>query len=286
MFLAKLFNEQNLFQHFAGWFATVEPPKDKNYNEFLFRASGLCINLIRIDHLTSICLDQFRKQKNELSLKSKRIGFWSPSFVEILVEASSVFSTLRIMQNQIGRLAANWKNPKKQFPSSLNEAFKKEGLAKYKLGRNLESLFTDYWMTSGKELRAYRDIDNHHFSIVESGSIEIFPHEKLFIPLPDPKKGKREQVTFTQQRDVLEYTKNAFIQFHNFVEGIAIEFGFSPRNFNQKATMKQLNILTEDGVRKTFGILIQDTQTLSGLEFGITKQNKSFTRKLLGIEKQ
>jgi len=128
MHLSRIFNEYGLFQHMNGWNRKyVEESNTNQYliKEFLFRASSAYLSINRMNMLSINCVNEYRRQKSRLKLNNNRILFWTPTVIEILSEMSPFLSTLRILQNNIFRLAANEYNPHAHVPKSLNDAIKK-----------------------------------------------------------------------------------------------------------------------------------------------------------------
>jgi hypothetical protein len=101
MYIASIFNKEQLFQHFSGLVAKSGSPRVDEFNEFLSRATAARLCLARMEVLNSICVGQFQKQKVELLLRDERIVFWSPTLVELLNELSPCVNAIRATQNLI-----------------------------------------------------------------------------------------------------------------------------------------------------------------------------------------
>jgi hypothetical protein len=165
MYIAKLLNDQGLFQILGGWPYQDDPQIAHIIEECLFRATCAVISLERMKYLEASCINQYKTQREELELRSKRsklrIIFWSPTLLEMLSEFSAFLSALRILQNQVIPLAARtWglfksKRIKKDVSKSMNDAMKK--IDSYGLPRNIVNKLKTYWHSkSGRRVKDYR----------------------------------------------------------------------------------------------------------------------------------
>lgn len=266
MYLARTFNENELFQYFGGW----KKEKEKNtnlFNEFLLRANSAYLNISRIDRLSRFCIDQFDRQKYRLEMKGQRIIFWSPTVTEIINEFSPFLSSVRIMQNIILRLASKECNINSQVPKSLNDAIK-FGLDKYGMKQEIIELFMRYWNESGILIKNYRDIDQHYYSIAKHCYIETVPENRILIFLPDdPSKKGQKDISFENEINAINFFKEEFFKFHDFVEDVSITLGFSKVQIEQPA---EGNVVFDEmkRERKTLFLVILDTETGLCVELG------------------
>jgi len=157
MYIAKLFNQNTLFQGLGGWMDRIDPEQKHKIEAFLFRATSAYLNLYRMRTLSAMCVEQFQRQKDELTLRDEKIVFWSPTLVEFLNEWSPFMSAMGIMQNMILPLVAVTIGVRGSLPSSLADAMKKPN--RYGIGEEASSILRQYWIEGGAELRDYRDID-------------------------------------------------------------------------------------------------------------------------------
>jgi len=202
MHLTRIFNEYGLFRHMSGWKNKYSEDGNTNVHlikEFLFRASSAYLSINRMNVLSINCVNQYKRQKFRLKLNNERILFWSPTVIEILSEISPFLSTLRILQNDFFKLAARECNPNVGVPKSLNDAMKK-GLTTYGFSDKLAKLFINYWDETGKQIKNYRDMDQHYYSMIKHSYIQTYPDEKLLIFLPDnPDNKSTTSVTFKKE---------------------------------------------------------------------------------------
>ncbi len=268
MYLARIFNDNDLFQYFGGW----KQEKGNNnslFSEFLFRASSAYLGILLMDKLSRSCIDQFERQKNRLEIKSQRIVFWSPTVSEILNEFSPFLSSIRVMQNIILRLSAKECNPNSQVPKSLNEAMK-NGLDRYGFKKEIEDLFVSYWNESGKLVKDYRDIDQHYYSIAKRCYIETGPEKRILFFLPDDPSDKSQKgISFKNEIDAINFFKLEFFRFHDFVENLASAFGFKKVIIDQPVEGEVwFGDKDEEKERKTLFLIVLDIETGMCLEVG------------------
>jgi hypothetical protein len=265
MYIASIFNRKGLFQHVGGWMSKCEITEQHDLQVFLFRATSALLNFNRMYVLSQICVEQYRERKQHLENNCTKIVFWSPTFVELLNEFSPFLSAMRIMQNMILPLAARAKKLKCSMPSSLAEGMKK--LDSYGLGDDICSVIREYWNGNGKEIKGYRDIDQHFYTIIEHSFLQISPEEKVLVYLPDnPEERSASRVSFASERDALPYFQNSFLEIHRCIENILSVLGFQPSPLGQAFGLAQLGLLTEE-VKKTLALIVDDNPMFSGLEF-------------------
>ncbi len=252
--------------------------EDNNINEylikeFLFRASSAYLSINRMNMLSMNCVNEYRRQKPRLKLNNNRILFWTPTVIEILSEMSPFLSALRILQNNIFRLAAKECNPQAQVPKSLNEAIKK-GLEAYGLNDMMCEHFLSYWIENGEELKNYRDMDQHYYAMIRRSYIQTYPEEKLLIFLPDsPEDKSTRSVTFEKELDAVTYLNEAFYKFHDFAEETGKLLGFEAENNNTIDVEGEFNVPEENG-NSTLALVILDEETGRSYEAWLERQDE------------
>ncbi len=264
MYIASVFNRNALFQHLAGWISKSNQSEQHDLQVFLFRATCAFLDLNRMALLSQLCVDEYRQRKDHLENNSSKIVFWSPTFVELLNEISSLVSALRIMQNSLLPMIGKAQKLG-SMPSSLADGMKK--LDRYRFGDDLCAILEEYWNSGGKDLKGYRDIDQHFYTIVEHSFLQIDPTEQVLIYLPDnPEETSSNRVSFANERNALPYFQHAFMEIHDCVEKIGSVLGFQPEPLGQAVRLAQLGPLTEN-IKKTLALIVEETATYSGLEF-------------------
>lgn len=257
-YLASAFNSAELFQHFGGWLKrnTDQGTNDTDISQFLFRATSAYINIINMYKLEQECLKQYHMQKSTLEfVAAQRMTFWSPTLVELMGEMSPFFSSLRIMQNSILRMAAKERKSNHAIPKSMKDVMK--NLDKYDLGEDISDIAKQYWDSSGKLVRAYRNLDQHYYAMIHHTFLQTYPEECVLIFLPDdPLKQGKDDAAFKKEIDAIKYIRSAFSEFHNFADNIASTLGFEPLKLSHEVLFK-LEKNPELGY-KTIALLLLD----------------------------
>ena len=192
MFVANFFNRDKIFQRFGGWTAATMENKKLVYKDnektsrldpmsitkslfltehILFQATCTYIDLIYLKKTERECITQFKKFEDKLDLKNDRLYFHSPTIFDLLGRILPILNSIRIMQNLTVRLLKYELN-EVSLPDSMNKLIKSE---KYydKLPNNIKKLVNEYWETSGKEVKQYRDTFQHQYSLVRKTYLQI-----------------------------------------------------------------------------------------------------------------
>jgi hypothetical protein len=156
MFSAAFLNSSSLFPHFAGW---MKDSPHEDLSVYLSRATAGLIHVRRLRELRARCLEEFHQRRDDLTLTSGHLSFWSPTVAELAGEVSPALGSLRMMQNMILPMVARVSSPRVSVPSSMASAIKK--LSSYGLPRRIEVLTQEYWQRGGRELKDFRDMDQH-----------------------------------------------------------------------------------------------------------------------------
>jgi hypothetical protein len=254
MYIADLFNANNLFQNFGGWFQETKvsffsrmmKSKEKDIRKILDSwkqnvqgfetllgfATSVILNVNQIKNLEQKCLQQFRELKYKLDLRENRIIFWSHKLVNLLSKISPVINIIRIMENLLLELIGkkfNHPMPKNMF-ILIKNGHKSYNFLQLKLWNRIEA----YWQKAGKYLRAYKDIERYIFSLTSHSYIEIKPKEKLLILLPDnPEMEISYKFVYNKNIDAIRFLENCFDDFHKLVEDISIQFNYKPTHILQ-----------------------------------------------------
>lgn len=219
------------------------------------------------------CINQYKKQKFRLKLNNARLLFWSPTVIEILSEISPFLSTMRILQNDFFRLTAKECNPNVSIPKSLNDAIKK-GLTTYGFSEELSKKFISYWDETGKQIKNYRDMDQHYYSMIKHSYIQTTPEENLLILLPDnPENKSATDVTFEKEIDAINYLKESFFRFHDFVEETATLLGFEAMDINNIDVDGSFNVQKHNGI-SSIALVVLDEETGRSFEAWIKRENE------------
>lgn len=256
-------NFNNLFQYFNGWMQTKRDKYD--HEVFLYRATTAVLCLAQMNRLKEACVEQFKAVKDELLIKDNEIIFWSPTLVYLFKEFSPFVSSIVIIQNIIMKLIGKDLGIN-GIPNSFSDCIKK--LDKYNLPDNICNEARRYWNIAGKEIRNYRDIDQHHHELIDNTLLQIYPIEDILIYLPDnPQEASKRNFTYNEKKNAIPYFEFTFNELHNFVESIAQTLGYKKSGFAQSVRMTHKGKI-QQGVKKTISLIISDVKTLNGYDIG------------------
>lgn len=138
------------------------------------------------------------------------------------------------------------------------------GNKKFNISSKIFYLIRRYWTKSGKSVRTYRDIDQHHFALVTHSFLKVKPDYKLETLLPDNPEAKRiEEFTYKKKIDALQFLEESFFALHDFIEELASEFGFKEINFQIKSNLGPYGELVNRS--GTIALVVYDTKKPEGL---------------------
>lgn len=228
MYVQALFNQRGLFQHVGGWLAKTKQDDKFPIQQMLFHASCVYLAMNKLESLKRQCEDQFDEYRSRLGETHDRIAFFSPQFLEMLIELSPCFAALRLAQNDVLRAVERALPLKSSIPSSMHDAIK--SIHKYGLPTEIVDRTMQYWEGSGKNLKHYRDIDQHYYSLADHAFMQTKPERKLVVLLPDdPAKKGRKNATYTEEIDALEFLYRSFHEFHSYADDLARFMGYEPK---------------------------------------------------------
>jgi hypothetical protein len=249
MYIAELFNNNNLFQYLGGWFKDTKVSffsgfMKSNVKDFskvwdswkqnvqifevlLGFATSTILNLNQIKYLERRCISQFNSLESKLNMSENRIIFWSHKLVNLLSKIPPVISTIRIMENLLLELIG--KRIKHPMPKNLFILIK-NGHDSYEfIPIELWNILESYWIQTGSSLRAYKKLHQYLFSLTSHSYFEKSPKEKIMILLPDnPEIEDFRKFTYELQVDAIRFLENAFDHFHNLVEKVSDYFKYEP----------------------------------------------------------
>lgn len=284
MYLPELFNRNNLFQNFGGWLKSVyevatselngKPVIDikSNMREFmkkiqshrilLFNATSVILHIQQMKILEKKCIQEFQKVKEQLKLVENRLIFWSPSLIDLFSKFSPILSLIRIMQNLSLKLIS--KKLKISLPASMNNLINK-GREKYELPVNIWRIIKRYWSKSGKLVKSYRDVDQHHFALITHSFLELKPKEKILVILPDNPEIKNPlRFTYNKEIDAIRFLEQKFIEFNEYIEALAKEFGFNTTPIFPSWDLNHYGVLS--GKKGTMAVMIDNKGRLLHFE--------------------
>ncbi len=275
------FNRNDLFQKFNGWFESeredfVNKYEGTIYNEdiskewkkleqsfdmVLIHADFIIINIQQMKFLEKKIIKEYEKFKNRTDITGNRLIYWSPTLISFLSNISPILSSLIFIQDKILQLVSKKLNI--SLPSSMRRLIKR-GNKEYGIPSKIFYIIRRYWTKSGKKVRNYRDIDQHHFALITHSSLIIKPDYKLEILLPDNPEVKRiEEFSYNKATDALKFLEENFFALHDFIDELASEFGFKDTPFQFKANLGPYGALINR--KGTIALIVFDTKKPEGL---------------------
>ncbi|HEC38177.1 hypothetical protein LCGC14_0659400 [marine sediment metagenome] len=277
------FNRNNLFQKFNGWIEWANQQFVENYhkqgiiddeiinkewiksyqsyNMILIHANFIIINIQQMKLLEKKCIQEYKNFANQIDIRHNRIIFWSPTLINLISKVSPILSSIHFIQDKIINIIG------KKLNKPLGNRMRKVisgGKEKYSLPTGIFGLLRKYWIKSGEAVRKYRDIDQHHYSLINNSFIEVEPNERILIILPDnPEVKKIEEFTFKHEKDTIRYLEEAFSSLHDFIEGLAGVFGFKNKKYSLTISLGQYGEFSEK--RGTIALRIHNIKTPEAL---------------------
>jgi len=297
MYIADLFNSNELFQIFGGWFkdtkvsffSTIMGSKSRDltsvwqkwkdnvqiFEVLLGFATSTILNLNQIKQLEKKCINQFDALEDQLDLMGNRIIFWSHKLVNLLSKISPIVNQIRIMQNLLLQLIG--KKLGRPLPQYLFILIK-NGRKSYEfipeeIWKNLE----DYWDRIGRYIRAYRNLQFHLFSLTTHAYLEVSPVKKILIVLPDnPEILTSKKFQYEKQTDAIRFLERAFKEFHALVEDISSFFGYTSSHILQGWSFIDYKYLpSKEG---TVALVIKDPERGKAIEVYSEKGKPVFNK--------
>lgn len=240
MQLPELLNRNSLFK-------TLQGINDNNINikrikqEIFSRGTSAKLHLSRIMELNDKCITEFSFYENQLdNIKDERIVYSSESLGYLLNEISPLMATLRLLQNLILKLLSYLY--KISLPSSINDYFRKP--KKYELNSDIHKILEIYWNKTGKQLKYYRDFDQHFGSLTERYFMQIKEYKTIFIEFPDnPESKKPKEITYYKKINAINFLDNSFKEIHEVFENISKINGAKATEHSVGCSMSQLGSL-------------------------------------------
>lgn len=277
MYLPSLIDRVGLFKGLGGWPTSVDGQRPSLLNQALFRATAILVQLQLIHDGEGFCRAQFERVREQLDLKGDRIGFWSPSIVGILTALSSGFASVRALQDCLPRLTGQTLGVG-GVPQSMND-FKR--LRRSDLPSRHVDLFHQYWINGGERMKHYRDLDVHHWSIVEHCYLHLVEPPRVLVLLPDdPEILRRADQTFSKHVDGISVLQHAVRELDALVTELCEELGGTPRRPPLTITLEQFGDLRK-GVSQTIAVVVNDQEGNSGVILGHTSDRQVSARQFV-----
>ena len=264
------FNKEKMFLRFNGLIVkitekAVEPKTTKekvqNYDlfqlyhdEFLFRSYYAYSILKRMRSLKENALKpQFEGLRPQLNITDEREILYS-SFMtrEYIYFVMPFLNTLFILQDRILLLVKQYLNIKftkpVQKPDETNKTYIwklrrfRDSLQKFsgyanndfkiltKFPKMIQKLVKDYWNNHAKDIRQYRNLDQHQYQMYYHSYYRLKPKEEFVLYLPDKidKDIELHDITYKRKIVALELFESEFRAFHDFVESMLKQIKVQP----------------------------------------------------------
>ena len=289
MYNYRVFNDQDYFLRFNSWYQSIilrfheerkelkidhlddvanEYKKMKSeFHSILVHANYIISNLNQLHVLERTIIDQFEQLRDDMDLQEERIVVYSPQVIDLLGKISGALNSISFIQNRIPRILS--KELKKSLPASL-EQFIKGNSDKFHVENKYFQIVRRYWAKTGKRIKKYRDVEQHHFILTTDVFLILNPKFKLLIMLPDnPEVKKQEKLTYEKEYNAMIYMEQSFENLHSCIEDLAREFGYKPQKFSASINLDS----TRDLINKsgTIAALIDNLEFMSGIIFGNDK---------------
>lgn len=276
MFLPDVFNRIGVYQRLGGFVEKYGDKRKTQINEFLLHATSLILSLYRIKYLNDLCIEQFSKEKKNLTItKESRILFTSPAMVEMISLMPACFSSLCVMQDKIFPMfdeILGVKNPSQSFHSVQSK------LPTYVLKKEIVELTSIYWKTIGKITREYRDVGQHFYNLVSHSYFQTSPEEKPIVLLPDnPDAKSYHKFTYEKVIDCSAFLTQAFNELHAYIEKMLELNDFEKRNLTFRFNMEPAKELVQ-GVKETLVLALYDEKGEVGIEVGHLGDGRIYLR--------
>lgn len=275
------FNRYDLFQKFNGWFESAREQFvekyngvkysediskewikfDQSFDMVLIHANFIIINIRQMKLLEKKLIREYEKFKDKTNVVENQLIYWSPTLVSFLSNISPILSSIIFIQDKMMQLVS--KKLSITLPSNMRRIISK-GNKEYGILSKIFFIIRRYWTKSGKLVRSYWNIDQHHFALITHSSLMIKPKYKLEILLPDnPEVKKLEEFSYCKEIDALHFLETNFFRLHDFIEELASEFGFNEKAFQLKSNLGSYGeLMNKEG---TVALAVYDSQKPEGL---------------------
>ncbi len=265
---ANVFNERILYLRFNGLVkAFIESFKgikiqgnvakrgtlfNQYYSEFKYHLYCAYYFLGQLDLLEKTIMQQYNELKPLIKFQNEaRIEYDSFIVHEFLLRIMPFLNTLFILQDRlmviIGLfLDIEYQDPVRK-PNESDKVYnrkvetfrsKLQSFAAYATNyssilkpfpEEVQELVVNYWNQNGQEIRLYRNLNQHQFSLLEEAYIVREPTERFILYLPDnPNEHDFEKLLYDKKRVAIDYFNSEINVFHDFIEGLMKILGVAP----------------------------------------------------------
>ncbi|WP_420629434.1 hypothetical protein [Candidatus Leptofilum sp.] len=267
-----LLNEYGVFQRLNTLLRASgeDEPFANRLEHFLYRSSCILASLRNMyvaEEQTVLLVRNYIKQIEFDS--SSRIAVSAEPLFFVYSQIPACLTLLVILQNELIGIFQKIEGIKRAVPSSLNKAFKK-GLATYGFSKGVSDQVNKYWLNGGKYIRDLRDVNEHHFALVDHSYFH-FENDpgQILILLPDnPERKSIKNFTYREENDAFNTLSKGFLAINDLVESILEEFGYTQEPFTSSIYLAHMGTF-EVPQNRTLGLMINTksrTQTENGIQ--------------------
>lgn len=228
-------NSDNLLTNFKEWCEDIINGKQFRHfhEEFLFKASLMVSLLDRIIKIDEIIIQQINDIIETSKIEHKRnpqcpiieipesgVMFEAISVQELLMYIPTILNTINILQDRFFQLIGKALG-KNNIPNKIGDISNQ--IAK-SFGSNILNLLRNYRKDNGKEIRNYRNLDQHEFSLINNYIVDKDTLFHIYLP-DDPFVNTFQKITFSQKIDAIPLIEVSIEKFHNFVDNVLKEIG-------------------------------------------------------------
>ena len=228
-------NSDNLLTNFKEWCEDrINDKKFRHFHgEFLFKASLMVSLLDRIIKIDEIITQQINDIIETSKIEHKRnpqcpiieipesgVIFEAISVQELLMYIPTILNTINILQDRFFQLIGKALG-KNNIPNKIGDISNQIALS---FGSNILKLLRNYRRDNGKEIRKYRNLDQHEFSLINNYIVDKDTLFHIYLP-DDPFVKSFQKITFSQKIDAIPLIEVSIEKFHNFVDNVLKEIG-------------------------------------------------------------
>lgn len=139
-----------------------------------------------------------------------------------------------------------------------------------------KSLFDDYWLSQGKQLADYRDVDQHFDVLARQCFLDCSSKSfsRLWVCLPDnPEVKSPARFTYSNEIDAVQFTDDAFHRLHLLSEELSKKSGAGPQPLERVINFVP-SITHEPGVKRSTALILLDGAGQQAIMIGQTDDMK------------
>ena len=110
--------------------------------------------------------------------------------------------------------------------------------------REATQILLDYWDATGKQLKDYRDVDQHFGNLTQRYFMQTSPIQKILVQFPDnPETKSLKRFSYEKNINGIEFLQKAFIDITNTLDRLAELYGATKEAHKMSVSLAQLGDL-------------------------------------------